>query len=99
MPLTVEVTSIAFTEKVKKYDCDLAMTSGREYEETGDVRLCFPRISFQTSLLSCELHSSLKFLMNIYIYKEDLYMKIKFTAILLEIDHRLQQLTSHICEL
>lgn len=23
----------------------------------GDVRLCFPRTNFQTSLLSCELHS------------------------------------------
>lgn len=53
IPLAVDVTAIALTEWVKKYDCDFVMTSGREYKETGEVRLCFPRTSFQTSLLSC----------------------------------------------
>lgn len=54
MPLAVAVTAIAFTEWVKKYDWDFTITSGQEYEEMGDVKLCLPNISFQTSLLSCE---------------------------------------------
>ena len=52
MPLAVAVTAIPFTECVKKYDWDFTITSGQEYEETGDVMLCLPNTSFQASLLS-----------------------------------------------
>jgi hypothetical protein len=53
IPLAVCVTAIAFTEWVKKYDWDFTATSGRAYDVIGAERLCFPSMSFMTSLLSC----------------------------------------------
>ena len=39
MPLAVDVSAIVFTVWVKKEDCVFVITSGREYEEIGEVRL------------------------------------------------------------